>query len=93
MQCGQRSLSSTPSLPPASSSNFWGNQLRPCRSNLVVDRINRLFPRPTFCTNVSPIGSHNKRTGGYLPNKRRHHMGGSNGFEPLCSGGYTSLKK
>jgi hypothetical protein len=31
--------------------------------------------------------------GGHLPNRRRHHMGGSNGFEPLCSGGYTSLKK
>jgi hypothetical protein len=29
----------------------------------------------------------------YLPNSRLHHMGGSNGLDPPCSGGYTSLKK
>ncbi len=26
-------------------------------------------------------------------NSRRHHMGGSSGREPLCIGGYTSVKK
>jgi hypothetical protein len=31
---------------------------------------------------------------GGLPSKmRRHHIGGSNGRDPLCNGGYTSEKK
>lgn len=79
--------------PTGPSSNLWGNQLGPCRGDVIVDRINRLLLRPTLCINVSPTCPYKQNIRVYPPNRRRHHTGGSNGFEPLCSGGYTSLKK